>query len=245
MAAVGTREPLAPIARLLAKSNRLLDSLSLSDRKRLLGHCQLVELTLGEVLCEPGERIRHVYFPVRSFISLISPIDARASLEVGLVGDEGMLGSSLLLGVKLAPHRALVQGAGSAWRLKEASFCREFERSKRIRDRLNRYLYVTLRQMAQTAVCTHFHVVEARLARWLLMTGDRAHSDHFLITHQFMSYMLGVRREGITQAARALQRRKLISYRRGQVTILNRRALESVACVCYAAALESYSAILG
>jgi CRP-like cAMP-binding protein len=226
-------------------NNRLLDALSPSDRKRLLGHCQRVELILADVLCEPGERIRYVYFPVRSFISLISPIDARASLEVGLVGDEGMLGSSLILGVKIAPQRALVQGAGSAWRIKESSFCRELERSKRMRDGLNRYLYVTLRQMAQTAVCTHFHLVESRLARWLLMTGDRAHSDHFLITHQFMSYMLGVRRERVTQAARALQRRKLISYRRGQVTVLNRHGLESAACGCYAAALETYSEILG
>jgi CRP-like cAMP-binding protein len=226
-------------------NNRLLDSLSSSDRKRLRGHCQRVELVLADVLCEAGERIRYVYFPVRSFISLISPIDARASLEVGLVGDEGMFGSSLLLGVKAAPQRALVQGAGSAWRIKQASFCRELEHSKRMRDGLNRYLYVTLRQIAQTAVCTHFHVVEARLARWLLMTGDRAHSDHFLITHQFMSYMLGVRRERITQVAHALQRRKLISYRRGRVTILNRRALESAACVCYAAALDTYEEILG
>lgn len=191
-----------------------------------------------------GERIRYVYFPVRSFISLISPIDARASLEVGLVGDEGMLGSSLILGVKVAPQRALVQGAGSAWRIKEALFCHELDRNQRLRHYLNRYVYVTLRQMVQTAACTNFHLAEARLARWLLMTSDRAHSDRFLITHQFMSYMLGVRRERITQSARALQRRKLISYRRGQVAILNRRGLESAACTCYAAALNTYSEFL-
>jgi Crp-like helix-turn-helix domain len=225
-------------------NNRLLDALLPSDRKRLLEHCQRVELILADVLCDAGEPIRHVYFPVRSFISMISPVGTRASLEVGLVGDEGMLGSWLILGVNVAPQRALVQGAGSAWRMKETAFRRELNRNKRLRDSLNRYLYVTLRQMAETAACSNYHLAEARLARWLLMTGDRAHSDHFLITHQFMSYMLGVRRERITQAARALQRRKLISYRRGQVAILNRRGLESASCACYAAALKTYSEFL-
>jgi CRP-like cAMP-binding protein len=210
----------------------------------LLAGSDQVNLKLSNVLCEAEERIRHVFFPTGSFISLISPIDA-ASLEVGLVGDEGMLGTSLVLGVNSAPHRALVQGPGTAWRITALSFSRELERSAALRQLLNRYLYVTMCQVAQTAVCTHYHRVEARLARWLLMTGDRAHGDHFFITQQFMSYMLGVRREGVTAAASLLKQRQLISYVRGEVTILDRRGLQTAACVCYSAAKKTYAKILG
>jgi CRP-like cAMP-binding protein len=233
-----------PPARRAPPENLLLAALAPEDRVRLLGDHAPISLGMADTLVEAGDRVRHVYFPINGFISLITPGTGRAQLEIGLVGNEGMLGVPLLLGVNDSPVRALVQGAGHAWRIDTAHFTHAIESYPRIRAYLNRYLYVFLSQLMQTATCTRFHLIEARLARWLLMTRDRALSSQFRVTHEFLAYMLGVRRVGVTSAASALQRRKLIRYSRGDLSILDVRGLEKTACACYALDKKIYSRIL-
>jgi CRP-like cAMP-binding protein len=223
--------------------NDLIESLPRSDRLRLLAVCEPVQLVLSDVLCEQGDATRHVYFPVDGFISLVTLIDGRAGLEVGMIGREGMLGAQLVLGVGRAPLRALVQGAGTAWRVPAIAFRHELARSPTLQRQLNRYLYVLMAQLAGSATCLRFHQIEQRLARWLLMSHDRAHADRFHVTHEFLAYMLGVRRVGITMAAGDLQRNGLISYHRGELTVLDRRGLEAAACSCYAADRLAYASM--
>lgn len=223
-----------------AVANHLIEILPVKDRARLLAICEPVELLLSDVLSEPGKPTRHVYFPIQGFISLVSTVDGSPGVEVGMVGSEGMLGAHLVLGVLTAPLHAVVQGSGAAWRIEAAPFKRELARSTALQRCLNRYLYVLMAQQATSAACLRFHLIGQRLARWLLMSQDRAHSDSFHVTHEFLAYMLGVRRVGVTGAASALQRNGLIRYHRGEIKVLDRKGLEAAACSCYATDHQTY-----
>lgn len=224
--------------------NQLLARLRPRARDSLMALAEAVPLALSQVLAEAGALVAHVYFPVEGFISLVAVVDESPGIEVGMVGSEGMLGATLALEVATSPVRAIVQGAGTAWRVPASGFRDELTRNPQLRRAVCRYLYVLLCQQASSAVCLRFHPIGPRLARWLLMTQDRAHSPDFRVTHEFLAYMLGVRREGITEAAGVLQQQSLITYRRGEMRILDRRGLEAAACGCYAAARAIHSEIL-
>lgn len=225
--------------------NHLIERLPRKDRTALLAAGESVQLVLSTVLCEPGKPTRFVYFPVDAFISMVAPIDGKPALEVGMVGREGMLGAQLALGVATVPLHALVQGPGAAWRIGAAAFRTELARSPALQRLLDRYLYVLMAQLAGSAACLRFHEIGPRLARWLLMSQDRAHAERFHVTHEFLAYMLGVRRVGITAAASAMQRDGLIEYRRGEMLIRNRGGLETAACACYGNDQRAYGDVLG
>jgi CRP-like cAMP-binding protein len=195
-----------------------------------------VELVPGEALCQRGEAQRHVYFPTQGFVALVAQVDRHPGLGVAMVGREGMLGASLVLGVLQAPLCALVQGKGAAWRIGSAAFRRELEGSAALQGCLGRYVNVLMAQLTVSAACLRFHLILPRLARWLLMSQDHAQADSFHVTHEFLAHTLGVRRVGVTTAAGALQRAGLIVYRRGELTVLDRPRLEAAACTCYATA---------
>lgn len=224
----------------LSAQNHLVEILAREDRRRLLAICEPVELVLGQRVCEPGTLTRHVYFPVDSFISLVATVAGSPGVEVGMVGREGMLGTQLALGVATTPLHALVQGPGPALRVGTVAFRRELARSATLQRILDRYIEVLMVQLTTAAVCLRFHEIGPRLARWLLMSHDRAGADTFRITHEFLAYMLGVRRVGITSAATKLQRAGLVEYRRGVLTVLDRGRLEAAACPCYAVDLRAY-----
>ena len=224
--------------------NHLIARLPDADRDRLLAVCEPVDLALSTVLCERGENTAWAWFPTGSFISLISLVGGHGGVEVGMVGSEGMVGAQLALGVPTSPLRALVQGSGPAWRVAADDLRRVLAGSTALRDMMNRYVYVLMSQQATSAACLRFHQIDRRLARWLLMSQDRAGAASFHVTQEFLAYMLGVRRVGVTVAASELQRAGLIEYHRGQLTVLDRPALETAACDCYAADNATYAALL-
>lgn len=214
-------------------ANSLLAALPRKDYLRLLPLLEPVTLTFGEVLYEAGQSIDHVHFPGGALVSLLATVDAGQALEVGLVGREGMIGIPLALGIGISPVSALVQGGGTAMRMSALQFRSALPRCLQLQRELHRYAHVLMTAATQTAACNRFHVVEARLARRLLMTRDLLRSGRFRFTQEFLAHMLGVRRVGVTKAAHALKTRGLISYSRGNIVILDGRGLEAVSCTCY------------
>jgi CRP-like cAMP-binding protein len=228
-----TAENPMALSKARAPGNRLLALLPERTRHQLIANSDLIHLGFADVLNESGTKLRYVYFPLDSFVSLITTLDDGHKLEVGMVGDEGMVGLSLIFGVNTSPQHTLVQGSGTALRISAAAFLDQYAQNSALQQLLHRYTYVLMAQLAQTAACTHYHRLDARLARWLLSTRDRAHSDAFRLTQQFLAYMLGVRRVGVSEAASALHRRGLIDYRRGNISIQDGPALERISCGCY------------
>lgn len=226
-------------------SNRLIDGLPRKPRDRILQLCEPADLPLGAILCERDRTLRQVFFPLTGIISLVAVVDGHPPLEMGLIGNEGMLGASLVLGINAARLRGVVQCSGTALAIPAEQFRHELRGNPLLERRLNRYVYVLMAQLSQVAVCTCFHELKARLARWLLMTHDRAHADHFRLTHEVLAGMLGVRRSAVTIAAGALQRLGLIGYARGDIQILDRGGLMAMSCACYRAVVDDYQRHLG
>jgi CRP-like cAMP-binding protein len=222
-------------------TNRLLAALPMDEYQRLLPKLEPLPLVFGEVIYKSGDLIRNVYFPISGIISLLAAVADRATLEVGIVGREGMVGLPAFLGVKTSGNRAVVQGAGAAMRMKASAFRNECENGGSFPRLLRRYTHSRLTQIAQGAACNRFHPIDARLARWLLMTRDRMGADEFQLTQEFLSNMLGVRREGVNKAAGALQQQDLISYSRGNLVILDRVRLKAIACHCYGIIKAEYA----
>jgi CRP-like cAMP-binding protein len=224
--------------------NRLLASLPRKDYLRLLPDLEEIPLIFESILYDAGGLILDVYFPTSGIVSLLAAVDDRATLEVGLVGSEGMVGLPLFMEANRSGNRAVVQGAGSALKMKAKPFQKECNNGGSLDRMLRRYSHSLLVQISQTAVCNRFHPIDKRLARWLLMTSDRLGAAEFAITQEFLSNMLGVRREGVNKAAGILQDQGLISYSRGALTILNRSRLEKIACKCYRIIKGEYNAVL-
>lgn len=224
----------------VSPGNRLIELLPKKDRLRFVAACDSVDLPLGQVLSDSGKPTKYVYFPTHGFISLVAVVKGSPGVEVGIVGREGMLGVQLALGVSKAPLHALVQGAGTAWRISTKAFNAELAASPALQSNMQRYLYVLMAQLSESIACVRFHQVGPRLARWLLMSQDRSNTNSFAFTQEFLAYMLGVRRVGVTAAAGALQKSGLISYSRGKLTVLNRKGLEQAACSCYAVDQKTY-----
>jgi CRP-like cAMP-binding protein len=216
------------------QQNQILDALSPAARERLLPHLQVEALPLGMVLYESGDTLRHIYFPTDSIVSLLYVLEDGASAEIAVVGNDGAIGVALFMGGETTTNRAIVQSAGSAYRLTGSRLKQEFERHGEMLHILLRYTQALITQMAQTAVCNRHHSVDQQLCRWLLLSLDRLSSNQLVMTQELIANMLGVRREGVTEAAGKLQKLGVIDYRRGRITVLDRPKLEQLSCECYA-----------
>lgn len=224
--------------------NHLLAALPANEYGRLFPHLELVQMPLGHVLYEPGILMRHVYFPTTSIVSLLCVMEDGASIEIAMVGNEGIIGIPLFMGGETTPSRAVVQSAGYAYRLKGQLLKDEFYRAGPMQYLLLRYIQALLTQTAQMAVCNRHHSLDRQLCRWLLLSLDRLPSNELVITQELIACMLGVRCEGVTEAAGKLQKAGLIKYRRGHITVLDRAGLEANACECYAVVKKEFDRLL-
>jgi CRP-like cAMP-binding protein len=226
------------------KQNHLLNALPGADYERILDGLELAPMRLGEALYESGGKLKHVYFPTTSIVSLLYVMEDGASAEIAVVGNEGILGISLFMGGETTPSRAVVQSAGFGYRMKAAVLQEEFKRAGPVMHLLLRYTQALITQMAQTAVCNRHHSIEQQLCRWLLLSLDRLSTDELSMTQELIANMLGVRREGVTEAAGKLQRAGLIRYSRGRITVINRPGLEKEVCECYAVVKKEMDRLL-
>ena len=224
--------------------NRLLAALPDAEWARWLPQLEPVDMPLGKVLYESGSKLSHVYFPTTSIVSLLYVMEDGASAEIAVVGHEGLVGISLFMGGESTPSRAVVQSAGQGLRLKASLMLQEFNRAGPVLHLLLRYTQALITQMAQTAVCNRHHSLDQQLCRWLLLSLDRLHSDELVMTQELIANMLGVRREGVTEAAGHLQQAGLIQYSRGHIKVLDRRSLEQRTCECYGVVRKEYARLL-
>ena len=224
--------------------NRLLAALPREEYERILPHLGHVSFKLGEVIYESGGRQSYIYFPTTAIISLLYLMENGSSAEMGMAGKEGLVGVALFMGGETVPNRAVVQSAGAALRMKTKVLQGEFARGGAFQRLLLRYTQALMTQMSQTAVCNRLHAIEQQLCRWLLLSHDRLDSDELVMTQELIANMLGVRREGVTEAAGKLQERGLIRYRRGRITVLDRAGLEGGACECYAVVKREYERLM-
>jgi CRP-like cAMP-binding protein len=218
------------------KGNRILAALSNDDYFRLLGHLELTRLTLGEVLFYSGDRERYIYFPTTSIVSLDFSTEDGSSAQLAMVGNEGLVGVPMILGGKTTTHRAVVQSAGDAFRLRADTACCEFIKGGDLQSLSLRYAQALMTQMAQSVVCNRYHSVKQQLCRWLLLSLDRLPGNELYVTQELIGHMLGVRREAVTEAAGKLQSAGLIQYSRGRITVMDRAGIEALSCECYATA---------
>lgn len=217
----------------LISSNKVLSSLPRVESQRLSTHLELVELAAGQVLSELGEEVRYVYFPITALLTSLAAVGEGDEFAVSMAGREGICNVTCALGSYCSPFRTVVQSPGQALRMKAKVFVKEFKESVAFRDQVLRFVFALNLQMAQTAACTRHHEIDQRLARWLLMTGDSLSTDRFKMTHEELSLYLGVRRVGVTNSAKMLKERRLISYSRGAIEILDGAGLRAVSCSCY------------
>ena len=225
--------------------SRLLTLLPGAEYERLLPHLERVSFSLGQVVYESGDRMRYIYFPTSVIISLLYTMENGSSAEMGMAGNEGLIGIALFMGGDTMPNRAVVQSAGDALRMRAKVLQEEFARGGPFQRLLLRYTQALITQMSQTAVCNRLHEIEQQLCRWLLLSHDRLDSDELVMTQELIANMLGVRREGVTTAAGRLQEQGLISYARGRIRILDRRGLEAAVCECYKVVKDEYDRLLG
>lgn len=233
-----------PVAPPPATANRILKALSRVEYERLAVDLEPVSLSSGEVLCHPDQPIAHVYFPNRGTVSLVSTFEDGGSVEIGMVGNEGMFGVSVFLGSISTPLEAVVQLPGNGLRMRTNVLKQEFQKGGQLQDLLLRYTQAFITQIAQTAACNRAHPIDGRLARWLLMCHDRSQSDDLVLTHDFIATMLGTRRAGVTEAAGQLQHAGLIRYHRGHISVLNRQGLEAASCECYPLVKKEFARLL-